>query len=240
MKIAASLPSLFLLLFAFSTQILTLAVTYVKDIDGNALVPGKKYHILDASNYSRGIQTELVRHQNCPVSVIIGADAKKVIFQTEIEHQQRIKVGEFLHIEFSEVSTCARSGNWTVEIQGEKRYPVLIGPPEGAKTMDGKFLIKKSKDMDHAYNIAFALYEVDEYSLAAIPYGSDRYIMRVEFCKEAFNVVFSLYKEPVPTPHPSPQPPPLAPPPPPLTPPPPSTTPAQATTFVPLIRKIVR
>ncbi|XP_054776415.1 kunitz-type trypsin inhibitor-like 1 protein [Prosopis cineraria] len=194
MKIA--LLALFFLLFAFSTQYLTLAAEEVLDTDGNALVPGKSYYIVNASDHNRGIETELIDGQTCPISVIFGLDAKKVNFITKNPDATSIKTGVDVYINFTQVSPCAKSANWTVAVNGSKVYPVLIGPPNGVTTIEGEFRIKKSKTSG-VYNIVFHLFGTDNYYFGTKPSGLNEDIYLLELCEEeGFDVQFIAYETP--------------------------------------------
>ncbi|XP_028777927.1 uncharacterized protein LOC114734467 [Neltuma alba] len=213
---------LLLLLFAFSTQHLTLAAEVVVDTYGNAVVPGEQYHILDAKNKSRGIEVDQVGHDTCATTVIIGSDHKSLILHAD---DDTIKLEEKTDFEFAEVSHCAEPGNWNVSIPGGKQYPVVIGPTEDIVTMPGWFEIAKSDDSAHEYYINFKFGGKDDYPLMIKHYEHNKDFYRMVFCPdgvyEKFNVVFEPVTPPPPTPSPTPSP------------PPPSA-------FVPHIRKVVR
>ncbi|XP_028783672.1 uncharacterized protein LOC114739760 [Neltuma alba] len=191
----SSLISLIFLLFALSTQHLkTLADSeQVLDFYGNALVPGKLYHILDFTDHAHGIQTEELDDQTCPITVIFGADAKKVIFTPKDEKATSIVTEQDLDIKFLEVSRCAKSGNWAVQVDADKNNHLLIGPPTGVETWDGSFHIRKSKT-GTAYNLAFYLFERDDTFLVTRNYRPNQDIYRLELCTdEGFDVVFYPY-----------------------------------------------
>ncbi|XP_028777926.1 uncharacterized protein LOC114734466 [Neltuma alba] len=220
MKIAFSALFL-LLLFAFSTQHLTLAAEPVVDIYGKPVLSGEAYFIRNAKNRSRGIEIDHVGDDPCPTTVIIGSEPKILILHG---HDVSIKVGENTGFKFVEVPSCAEPGKWNVSIPGGKEYPVVIGQTNHVVTMPGWFDIAKSDDSAKEYYINFKFEGKDDYPLMIKPYEEgDKDFYRMVFCPDGVYKNFTVVFEPLSPPPPSPPPPP----------PPPSA-------FVPHIRKVVR
>ncbi|CAL0328668.1 unnamed protein product [Lupinus luteus] len=163
---ATQLITLSFLLFAF-TATLPLAfsdeeVEQVVDVNGNPIIPGRKYYILPAIRGAQGggLKLRQTRGSSCPVTVLQNSlevgNGVPVKFTIPGISPGEIYTGTQLDIESAKKPYCATSSKWVVFIENDiaEAYNRNTKDHAGQQTLVGKFHIKK---YNRAYKLVFCV-----------------------------------------------------------------------------------